>query len=231
MLNSERLNQLTNILSVVFVLCLVGIIASFFGKSYIGQANFVNNENLSEKIYSNVLDDLFPQDAQIIEAESSETQVFSEYKYDPSIPFDQYQPLESFQARLSISSINIDGPIVNGTTEKTMNRGFWHYPSSSPLQQHKNVVIIGHRFYKMPPHKDTFFNLDKTEVGTEIVIRTNVMNFYYQVTEKKVIEAKDTWILNQTDHPQLTLITCHPLWTSRQRLVIISRLVKAENNL
>lgn len=215
-------------ISFVFVTMLVLVPVILVNEQAIGQQ--VSRIRLFDTAYaySKTLERIFPEDNHLIF--TTKSQYIFEDPEIAEIPYYQYQPIENFSAKLGIKSISVEGPIVSGEGEKTMKRGFWHYPSSSPLQQHKNVVIIGHRFYKLPPHKDTFYNLDKVSLGDEVVITTTVGTFHYQVTEKKVVNVSDTWVLNQTDYPQLTLITCHPLWTSKQRLVIISRLVKTTND-
>lgn len=78
----------------------------------------------------------------------------------------------------------------------------------------------------MPPNTNTFFNLDKARVGDKIVINQKDGSYRYTVTEKKVVEKNDRSVLLNTNDYRLTLITCTPLWTSDQRLVVIGKLDK-----
>lgn len=145
-----------------------------------------------------------------IDEESGETTAFT------------YPTLQSVNAVLEIPRLGISGQILDGTTEELLDRGFWHFPSESPYASNGNVVIIGHRFLKLPPHKDTFYHLDRVKPGDDIMIKTRADTFTYRAREKKVVKNTDVQILQQTLNPQLTLVTCHPLWTSAERLVIIA---------
>jgi LPXTG-site transpeptidase (sortase) family protein len=133
-----------------------------------------------------------------------------------------YPSLQSVSAVLEIPRIGISGQILDGASEELLDRGFWHYPSESPYSPSGNVVIIGHRFLKLPPHKDTFYHLDWVKPGDDIMIKTKSDTFTYRAREKKIVKNTEVQILQQTLNPQLTLVTCHPLWTSAERLVIIA---------
>lgn len=133
-----------------------------------------------------------------------------------------YPDLPSVNAMLTISRVGIHGPIVEGKDERAMNMGFWHFSSASPYALKGNVVLIGHRYLKLPPHQDTFYNLDKVRQGDIITIKTDDRKFVYKARQPMIIAVTETSVLQQTENSQLTLITCHPLWTSKQRLVIIA---------
>lgn len=139
-----------------------------------------------------------------------------------------YPSLSEVQAQLKIPRINIEGRIYEGKDEKTLNQGFWHYPSASPFSEQGNVVIIGHRFLKLPPHKDTFYHLDWVKEGDEIIIETEEGTIRYRARSKLIVNVSDAYVLQQTLNAQLTLITCHPLWTSNERLVIIADRIKEQ---
>lgn len=181
----------------------------------------------SETTYFQVLNTMFPQNAGLVYAQDILPVFESNENQKSEVINNDYFSISDHNSRLLIGSINVEGPIVGGTSEATMKKGFWHYPSSSASFKYGNTVLIGHRYLKVPPHKDTFFNLDRVSIGDGIKITTNSGDLEYVVIEKKVINVTDTWILGHKDEPTLTLITCHPLWTSKQRLVIISRLVKS----
>ncbi|HPQ79305.1 MAG TPA: sortase [Candidatus Dojkabacteria bacterium] len=134
--------------------------------------------------------------------------------------------LEELDTTLTIDSALIYGRIFQGTSSKTMDLGFWHFPTSKYPGQKGNSVIIGHRFYYLPPAKNTFFNLDKVQIGDTILLSHNEGEWKYIVTETKIVNDNDLSVLQDTEDYRLTLITCTPLWTSEKRLVIISKLDK-----
>lgn len=138
--------------------------------------------------------------------------------------------LEDLGTKVKISSIEIEGYIYEGVDAKTMDTGFWHFPVSVFPGQKGNSVIIGHRYAKLPPNKDTFFNLDKVKAGDKIVVEQTNASYTYIVTESKVVEKNDISVLKNFNDYRITLITCTPLWTAQQRLVITAKLDKLYKN-
>ncbi|MGI5897965.1 MAG: sortase [Candidatus Dojkabacteria bacterium] len=134
--------------------------------------------------------------------------------------------LEDINSILNIPSLNISGKIFQGKDSSTMDKGFWHFPISKKPGEQGNVVIIGHRFLHMPPKTDTFFNLDKIDIGEKIQVVSDVSEHNYIVLEKKEVQPNDMSIIQDSDEYTLTLVTCTPLWTSEKRLVIIAKLDK-----
>ena len=138
--------------------------------------------------------------------------------------------LENLNTKVIVNSIEVEGSIYEGVDSNTMNKGFWHFPTSSLPGQKGNVVVIGHRYAKLPPNRDTFFNLDKVKVGDSIEVVQNNNQFTYIVTDTIVVEKNDTSILQDYSDYRITLITCTPLWTANQRLVIVGKLDKLYKN-
>ena len=132
---------------------------------------------------------------------------------------------QKLHAILEIPSIQVRGPVISGDNEHIMEKGFWHVNTNGAWLQAGNIVIFGHRFYHLPPKQDTFFNLDKVKVGDSVMIYTDIGTWSYTVIGVKVVDRNDFSIFKNTKDPQLTLVTCHPLWTSKKRLVVIAKLI------
>jgi LPXTG-site transpeptidase (sortase) family protein len=128
--------------------------------------------------------------------------------------------LSSMDTVLVVETANIQGKIVDGYTQESMLDGFWHYPESSVPGKRGNTVIFGHRFHRLPPSKNTFFNLDSVKVGDKIRIEQTGTEFTYTVVKTAVADKFDESVLKTTGDYRLTLITCTPLWTSEKRLVV-----------
>ena len=139
--------------------------------------------------------------------------------------------LEAENATLFVDSVNIVAPIREGVDGNTMKKGPWHFPLSVQPGEKGNSVIIGHRFAEIPPSQNTFFNLDKIEVGDRITVKSDHEDYTYTVVATKVVEKHDRSVLTPTNDYRITLITCHPKWTSDQRLVIIGILDKLHRNI
>ena len=118
--------------------------------------------------------------------------------------------LENLNTKILIDSMEIEGKVYEGVDANTMDRGFWHFPISSLPGQKGNMVVIGHRYLKLPPNRDTFFNLDKVKVGDSIEVLQNDNEFTYIVTETKIVEKNDTSILQDFSDYRITLVTCTP---------------------
>ena len=134
--------------------------------------------------------------------------------------------IEDINTVLQIETLDISGNIYQGESSITMDLGFWHYPTSSYPGKKGNVVIVGHRFGKIPPATDTFYNLDKIQIGDKITITNDYSTYNYIVVNIKEAEANDMSVVDQTRDYRLTLITCTPLWTSEKRLVVTAMLDK-----
>lgn len=141
---------------------------------------------------------------------------------------DVSRQLEPFDTKISVKSANISASIIDGKNAFAMKKGPWHFPLSNAPGEKGNFVVIGHRFAELPPSTNTFFNLDKIKVGDKISIsQTGDVNYEYTVLETKVVEKDNRSVLQDYGDYRITLITCTPLWTSKQRLVVTGILDKA----
>jgi sortase A len=139
--------------------------------------------------------------------------------------------MEEYKTVLSIDSADIKGKVVDGETSEQMERGFWHFPLSSQPGKRGNTVIIAHRFLYLPPRTDTFFSLDKVQIGDKITVTQKDGTYNYTVIERKVVAKTDRDVLAPTNDYRITLITCTPLWTSDRRLVVVGKLDKIYGNI
>ncbi len=128
-------------------------------------------------------------------------------------------PAASEPNRLTIPKIGVDADILEGADESTLDKGIWRRPNTSTPERGGNTVVVAHRF-KYLSGGNTFFHLDKVAAGDEIDVRWDGKEYRYQVTGTEVVSIHQVSIENPTDTPQLTLYTCTPLWTSKQRLVV-----------
>ena len=128
--------------------------------------------------------------------------------------------------RLVIPGIKVDMPIFESTNAGILLKGGWVFPNTSTPDKGRNTVIFGHRFRYLPPITNTFYSLDKVEVEDTFTIAWKGVIYSYKITEKKIIEPTDFSVLNQNSESKITLITCAPLFSTKQRLVVIGTLVK-----
>lgn len=176
-------------------------------------------ENTYMAILSRIAPSLDKFDSEVLAANNIEDSIDETFTLDKKI-------LEDTHTYVEIDSTNIQGYISEGTTSDAMMRGFWHIPTTAYPGEQGNVVIIGHRFQYIPPAKNTFFNLDKVKIGDSIKVGSDNGDYTYIVTDIKVVDPNDISILKATNDYRLTLVTCTPLWTSKERLVVTAKLDK-----
>ena len=126
--------------------------------------------------------------------------------------------------RIKIPKIGLDMVVVQGTTSSALRAGAGHYPETPLPCQPGNVGIAGHRTTYGRP----FHHLDKMAVGDEIILETPVGSCTYHVARAPfVVAPTDITVVGPTDVPTLTLTTCHPKGSARQRLIVQATLVSA----
>jgi len=119
--------------------------------------------------------------------------------------------------RIKIPKINVDVVVVEGTTQSALRAGAGHYPQTPLPCEAGNVAIAGHRTTYGKP----FHNLDQLGPGDEITLETPIGSCRYVLEAVPfVVSPTDTYVIDQTDRSMLTLTTCHPKGSARQRLIV-----------
>lgn len=131
-----------------------------------------------------------------------------------------------------IPKINVTSPVIylQSRDEKeiqlALRNGVVHYGGTALPGQIGNSVIVGHSsndLWEPGNYKYIFANLDQLTIGDKIQLNYNSGKYQYEVFDKKVVEANDLSVLNQTSEPILTLITCTPPGTSWRRLIVSAK--------
>ncbi len=131
------------------------------------------------------------------------------------------QPLTRFQ----IKKLGVDTIVVHGTSPSALRAGAGHYPKSALPGENGNMAIAGHRTTYGRP----FNKIDQLELGDQIVMTTPVARYTYAVSREPWITHPFDWsVIAQTKEPMLTLTTCHPKGSARQRLVVRAKLLRSE---
>jgi LPXTG-site transpeptidase (sortase) family protein len=111
---------------------------------------------------------------------------------------------------LKISEIGVDQPINN----KSINYGVYHEPASSKPGQ-GTVVLFGHRTL----HGSPFLRLNELKAGDNITLEwPGIGNVEYTVINSTIVPA--SYRLSVEQGKVLFLITCYPLGSSAQRMII-----------
>jgi sortase A len=135
---------------------------------------------------------------------------------------DRKVPTASPLTRLRIPRLGVDVVVVEGVTADALRAGAGHYPSTPLPGERGNVAIAGHRVTYGRP----FRHLDEVRRGDRIELLTPVGTFVYEVSVAPfVVRPADLSVLRQDQRSMLTLTTCNPVHSARERLVLHANLV------
>ncbi len=117
---------------------------------------------------------------------------------------------------LEIPSLDVSRPLMEGVSLTVLDAGPGHWPGTAMPGHVGNVVIGGHR----TSHDKPFRNVDRLVVGDEVILSSDEGRFVYKVTSTEVVTPDAIWIIDQTDAFTATLFACHPVGSTRERIVI-----------
>jgi LPXTG-site transpeptidase (sortase) family protein len=121
--------------------------------------------------------------------------------------------------------------VLQGTSEAQLSQGPGHYPGTALPGQQGNLAIAGHRVGKGSP----FLDLDRLRPGDPIVVETAASWSVYRVLGDQgpipgvhVVRPEEVGVIAPTpgapgaaaSGAYLTLTTCHPRYSARQRLIV-----------
>lgn len=151
------------------------------------------------------------------------------------------EPESAPPTRIVIPTLGVDGPVVPVSLDKIEvggkmqsawgvpdgYAGGWH-ESSAYVGERGNVVINGHN----TNNGEIFRDLYKLDVGEEIIVYSGEISRTYAVSQILILPeggqplevrlANAQYVL-PTDDERLTLVTCHPYGSLRNRLIVIAR--------
>jgi sortase A len=136
------------------------------------------------------------------------------------VPFED----EAF-ARLVVPSLRLEAIVFEGVGTETLSKGPGHMPGTPIPGQPGNSVISGHRTTYGRP----FYDFDLLAAGDRIEIETSIGIHVYEVRESFIVEPTEIWVTDDRPGAWLTLTTCHPRFSARQRLIITAELVEGPN--
>lgn len=129
-------------------------------------------------------------------------------------------------AILRIPKINLEVPIFNDTDDLTLNRGVGRILGTAQVGQPGNLGIAGHR--------DGFFRgLQSIAIGDAVELARLGHRDRYTVTQIRIVRPEDTYVLEPTPGPTLTLVTCFPFYfvgNAPKRYVVAASLDSARQS-
>ncbi len=142
----------------------------------------------------------------------------------------------SSENKLIIPKINVDVPLNFGVgldgVMNAMNYGVVHYRingASAYPGEAGNFVVMGHSagdIYSSNQYKFIFSGLERLEEGDIMYVHYNSTRYVYRMVGRDIVWPNEVAKLRMgTDRRLMTLVTCWPLGTSRQRLFVIAELI------
>ena len=118
--------------------------------------------------------------------------------------------------RIEIPRLRVSAIIKVGIDARTLQLAVGHIPGTALPGDDGNVGLAAHR--------DTFFRrLRDIETDDEIRLTTPEGSYTYRVARTDIVQPRDVWVLDPTDYPALTLVTCYPfnyVGSAPQRFIV-----------
>ncbi|NND01485.1 MAG: class E sortase, partial [Acidimicrobiia bacterium] len=116
----------------------------------------------------------------------------------------------------SLESLAEGWTVVEGVKLSDLKNGAGHMPWTPLPGQPGNAVISGHRTTYGQP----FHDLDQLADGDLIEVDTALGTHIYSVTDVFVVKPTDVWVTHPKSGAWLTLTTCNPRFSARERLIV-----------
>lgn len=135
--------------------------------------------------------------------------------------------------QLVIPKISLKAPIVwNSNPANILNdlkNGVAHYKGTGlPGQNNSNIFITGHSsnfIWDDGKFKQVFALIDRLENNDRIYLSYDNKPYIFSVEAKKTVSPKEVEVLNPQDHSLVSLMTCYPVGTTLNRMIVQARQV------
>ena len=125
-------------------------------------------------------------------------------------------------ARLEASSVALAATVLEGTDDATLRRGAGHIEGTPFPGAAGNVGIAGHRDTIFRPVRDL-------KLGDRLVLTTADRVLEYRISETKIVNPADVYVLDPAGRPTLTLVTCFPfnfIGNAPKRFIVHAELIQ-----
>jgi sortase A len=127
-------------------------------------------------------------------------------------------------AKLTIPSLRLSTTVLEGSDDGTLRLGSGHIEDTPLPGEPGNVGIAGHR--------DTVFRpLKRVKPGDALDLTTADRVYHYAIRKSFIVEPTDVYVLDPTERPTLTLVTCYPfefIGHAPHRFIVQAELVGEE---
>ena len=124
--------------------------------------------------------------------------------------------------RLVIAKIGVDAPVISGDDWEDLKKGIGHRLGTANPGESGNMVVSAHNDI----YGEIFRDLSKLEPGDEVRIYTDDATFRYIVNTVEIVEPTRVEVMDPTDYPILTMITCYPYLLDTHRVAVVADLAE-----
>jgi sortase A len=132
-------------------------------------------------------------------------------------------------ALIKIPKIDVERVLVEGVQREHLRKGPGHVPSTVMPGQPGTFGVSGHRTTYGAP----FYRLNELSKGDPVQIVTQTAVYTYIVSRTAIVLPTDVWVLDDVRgrdgrlKATITLTTCHPRYSAKQRLIVFGDLASA----
>lgn len=142
-----------------------------------------------------------------------------------------------------IPKIKVNAPVIwdvtggsdlNTDMLNALRNGVVRYPQTALPNQVGNVFLTGHSsnyWWDKGRYKTVFALLDKLVVGDLVYVKYQGTVYTYRVNAQKVVKPTETSVLDPTNKPVLSLMTCTPTGTALYRRIVTADLISPSSGL
>lgn len=162
---------------------------------YVGYQKFTIDRTLSTELEK--------AKAVVVEAEEQKKTVEPEATDTEAVPvtFKEGETL----GFLSIKSLDMELPLLEGVTDKTLAKGVGHHPETAFPGQGDRIFIAGH-------NDTTFSKISELEPGDEVELYLADGSYRYVMRSSEIVDDEDTRVLAATGTESLVISTCYPFY-------------------
>lgn len=131
--------------------------------------------------------------------------------------------------RLRIPKLGVNVIVVEGTSGNALRAGAGHFEETPLPGEAGNVAIAGHR----TGYGEPFRHVEKLRKGDQIILETPFATYVYKVGppfgghgNPWIVQPTDLSVKGPTPDSVVTLVTCDPPGTSKNRLIVRGWLFK-----
>jgi sortase A len=124
-------------------------------------------------------------------------------------------------ARIRIPKIGVDSVVVAGVDREDLRNGPGLMPGTAFPGTPGNTFIAGHR----TTYGAEFNRIDELTPGDVIIVTTPVGKRRYKVRSSQIVTPKMYEVALPTEDNRLTLSTCTPKFSAKERLIVVADLV------